>query len=108
MLTRDERKKEFPHDNYRPALLEIYPDAALEDWYDPWGVTIGLLFDVCGEMYNRGLDIPGVWQFSPGAIAGKAEVRDEGITELSDVLLTNLGHVLHDYVGALEEAGLDY
>lgn len=109
--SREERKKEFPHNEYRPAVFELYPEARMEDWYDAWGVVMGLLFDVLGEMHHRGLDIPEEWRYSPGAGGDGRDpdsYHEEAIGELSDVILRNLAMVLHDYSDALEEADLDY
>lgn len=38
------------------------------DTYSPWGSSMAIFFDVAGELWWRGADIPGHWMYSPGAV----------------------------------------
>lgn len=77
---------------------------------DPWGTAINAMFDVAGEMYNRGLSIPHSWNYSPGLGAPKieAEYLREMIEALDDETLVKLGNFLHRLTNWLEHAGKSY
>lgn len=77
---------------------------------DPWGTAMQAHFDVAGEMWNRGLDIPSKWEYSPGM--GTPAIDDDSargiILGLTDEELEALGSFLNRLTDALKKAGHSY
>ncbi len=80
--------------------------------YDSWGHTMGACFDVCGEMYHRGLDIPEEWRFRPSPLSGDIREHDSGFFDASamatDSALLEFGILLHRLCDYLRRQGHDY
>lgn len=67
------------------------------------------LFDVAGEICQRGAEVPEALQYRPGM--GGPEVgedRAEGLAEISDSALIWAALVLNRYADRCRAAGLDY
>jgi len=76
---------------------------------DPWGSSMDLFFEVAGEMWERGLDIPVEWNYRAGLSTKDEESYWFKLTKgLNDADLTRLGKFLHRYVGLLVRHGKDY
>lgn len=80
--------------------------------FDAWGHTLGAFFDLCGEMYHRGLDIPADWQFCPSPCAGDIREHDSGFFDAcamaTDSALLELGILLHQLCDYLRREGHSY
>lgn len=80
------------------------------DGGDAWGSTMGWWFAVAGEMNERGLDIPGAWQYRPGLGGGKdPDAYETPICEgATDTALQLFGRAMNRYAAKLKAAGKDY
>ena len=80
--------------------------------YDSWGHTMGAFFDLAGEMYHRGLDIPEDWQYRPSPMSGDIREHDSGFFEpcamATDSALLELGILLHRLCDYLRREGHSY
>lgn len=119
-----------PEADYAPLLAELvsvgYDDLDVLEPYtsadllnqlradlagDQWGYSMGLFFDLCGELWSRGIEPPCEWGYSPGAASDPREpdsaFYEPCQTATNDDLL-HTGAVLNRYVDRLRRAGLDY
>lgn len=79
------------------------------DDYDTWGTAMGWLFDVAGEIAQRGNEVPYELHYRPGAFGPEvSEDNAEGLAEMSDDALQWAARVLNRYCECLKRAGLDY
>lgn len=85
----------------------------MSDWkYDPYGSAVGMHFTIAFELYHRGCEIPGKWEFRPPM--GSGDIREhedaffdscEGATEAD---LVSFGNVLSRYASILRAQGRSY
>lgn len=76
---------------------------------DKWGATMGLFFDVAGEMGLRDMPIPDAWGYRPSPFGHHVSEDNEDVMQgLSSDDLARLGAFCHRLTGRLERAGLDY
>lgn len=93
-------------------LIKVYKECA--DSGDPWGSAMGAWFTVSNELYFRGVEIPGSWNYSPGAIASGADPREpddymyEVCCAADSPTLLRFGDVLCKYTTNLSESGFSY
>lgn len=84
---------------------------------DPWGSAMGVMFDLCAELWNRGEPSPVLWKtnYSPGAAgAGFRDPRNpesywfEMFAECDAATLEKFGLILNRYLTNLSRLGMDY
>lgn len=78
---------------------------------DSWGHCMGCLFDLCGELWHRGDDIPAEWRYSPGMASDPREPDSywfEVFQEVDSVVLVEFGRILNRYSDKLRTAGRSY
>jgi len=77
---------------------------------DKWGNALDTWFECAGHMYNRGLEIPLLWEYKIGHGSGMEEDNYfyELFIEASDELLVEIGNFLFRYCQMLKHYGLDY
>lgn len=79
------------------------------DGYDEWGWCMAWLFDIAGELDQRGEDVPEELGYRAGAMGPYvSEDRAEGLAEFSVAALTHAALVLYARAEELKAAGLDY
>jgi hypothetical protein len=80
--------------------------------HDSWGHTMTALFDICGEMYYRNLDIPVNWQYRPSPCSGDIREHDSGFFDpcamATDSALLEFGTVLNRLSDRLRREGHSY
>ena len=78
---------------------------------DEWLVSLDAWFECAGYLWNRDLDIPYEWHYSPGTAYDPTE-EDNYFHDLfkgcSDKELYDIGNFLFRYCQYLEYRGLDY
>jgi hypothetical protein len=79
--------------------------------FDPWGEAMGAFFECAGRMNRRGLDIPGEWNYRPGAGSDGTD-KDSYWYSLfarcGNKQLAEIGAYLFRLTNALERAGKSY
>ena len=95
-----------PH-HKRAALRWARDD---HDSFDQWGWAMGWLFDLCGELYNRGAyDVPWTLGYRPGPCGVQLDdYRAEGLAELSTEALEHAARVLGRFEAMLRARGESY
>ena len=76
---------------------------------DPWGSAMAFYFDIVGEMYHRGLQIPEKWEYSPGLGSRDEESFFFDLLEgVPDDCLCRLGVLFNRYTRFLERNFMSY
>ena len=79
------------------------------DASDEWGWCTSWLFDLAGELDQRGEDVPAELGYRAGACgASVSEDRAEGLAEFSVAALIHAALVLNTRAEELKASGLDY
>lgn len=80
------------------------------DASDPWGSTMAWWFAACGEMWERGLQIPPAWQYRASPFGGRDPDAYETpiVAEATDAGLVIFGRAMNRYAAKLKRCGCDY
>lgn len=93
------------------TLEELKSEFRIDLSGDSWGHSMGCFFDLCGELYHRGDDIPDHWHYGPGAASDPREPQSywfEVFEEMDSAVMLSFGEILHRYTGMLRAAGRSY
>lgn len=92
--------------DYR-ALRHAY---ALGAGGDEWSECMSWRFAIAGELYERGEDIPGEWQYRPSPMGGRDPDQHEMdyCANATTEALQRFGALLHRYAARLRPVGKDY
>lgn len=78
---------------------------------DTWGDAVDAWFECAGHMYNRGIDIPYEWEYSPGT-GGNGTDEDsywyDLFKKITNEELIKIGNFLFRYCQYLKFKGKDY
>lgn len=79
------------------------------DGFDQWGWAMSWLFDIAGEIAQRGADVPPELCYRPGAFGPDvSEDRAEFMGEFSIEALTYAARLFNRFTAALDRAGQSY
>ena len=93
----------------KTELKQLHLESA--DSGDRWGSAMSTFFDVAGELWWRGADIPAVWEYSPGAASDPREPDNYLFDYLENTdtdILIQFGNVLERYIRNLDRIGESY
>ena len=77
---------------------------------DTWGNALDAWFECAGRMNKRNLEIPKIWEYSPGMSDGTDKDRYffTYFAKLSNKKLIEIGNFLFRYCQYLKSKGIDY
>jgi len=89
----------------------LYEYKLQADSGDRWGSAMSAFFDVAGELWWRGADIPTYWQYSHGCAIDPREhdgYMFEILVDAETSDLLDIGNILERYTRNLDRIGESY